>query len=134
VTVSSPATVIPPPPPPSNVFTLKSSSTKKTGAVTLRIDTHAPGTAKVTTTFTETVRTKVGKGKHRRRKVTHKKVTYAHSASVKIGTKDVAAIKLKPTAAARSHLKSAKHEKVTLTVRFVPTGGSAASRKLSLGV
>jgi hypothetical protein len=119
---------------PSNGFTLKTSSAKKTGAVTLTIQTHAPGKAKLTVTFSETLKTKVGKGKHRKTKVVHRTVTYSNTTSVKVGSTDSGAIKLLPTKAAKAHLKSVGHEKVALTVTFTPTGGHSARHKLSVSV
>jgi PKD domain len=119
---------------PSNAFTLKASSAKKTGAIAVAIHTHALGKAKLTVTFNETIKTKVGKGKHRKTKVVHRNLTYAKAVSLKVGSKDSGTIKLLPTKAAKAHLKSVGQEKVALTVTFTPTGGNSARHKLSVSV
>jgi hypothetical protein len=119
---------------PSNAFTLKSAVAKKTGVLTLSIHTKAPGTARIATTYSETVKTTVGKGKHRKTKLVHRTVTYARATSAKLGSSDATTLKLKPTAAATRHLKAVKHETVTVTVSFTPAGGSAAKHKLTASV
>jgi PKD domain len=119
---------------PSNAFTLKSSAAKKTGVLTLSIHTKAPGTARIATTYSETVKTTSGKGKHRKTKLVHRTVTYARATTAKLGSSDATTLKLKPTAAATRHLKAVKHETVTVTVSFTPAGGSAAKHKLTANV
>jgi len=129
-------TVVTPALPPalSNALTLKCGVTKKNGVLTLRLGTADPGVVRVTTTFVETFKTTTRKGKHRKTRVHRRTVAYTRTTTAEIGSGDRLTLKLKPTKAALKHLRSVKHEKVTVTVRFTPTGGTGAIHKLTVRV
>jgi len=107
---------------PSNAFTIKSGEARATGIVTVRLKTRARGTARLATTFTEVAGHK------------NKTITYARKVTIKVGSNYAATLKLRPTAAAKKHLRAVRREKVTLTVTFTPSGGSTARRTVRVTV
>jgi PKD domain len=109
-------------PPPSNALTVKSTAARATGIVTVRLKTRARGTARVTARFTELAGHK------------HRTITYARNVTTKVASNHAATLRLRPTALAKRHLRAVKREKVTITVTFTPSGGSAARRTVRVTV
>jgi hypothetical protein len=119
---------------PSDAFTIKASGAAKAGVVTLRLATHAPGTATIKSSFSEIQKVTTGKGKHRKTRRVRRSVTYARATTAKVGSGDALSLKLKPTPAALRHLRAVKHEMVTVTAQFTPTGGKPATRTIIVSV
>jgi hypothetical protein len=119
---------------PSGAFTIRASGAAKTGVVTLRLGTHAPGTATIKSSFSEIEKVTTGKGKHRKTRRVRRAVTYARTTTAQVGAGDALSLKLKPTPPALKHLRAVKHEKVTVTAQFTPKGGKPTTRTITVSV
>jgi uncharacterized repeat protein (TIGR01451 family) len=109
ITVAGPPAVLLPGPPPSNAFTIVSRKASRAGVLTLKLAAPGPGRFVASAKgFARATLTKKAKG--------------------------TLTLRLKPRASTKRFLRRHSRLKVTVSVTFTPTGGTPATRKLTLTI
>jgi hypothetical protein len=119
----------------SNAFTVNSkSASSKTAAVTIAVQTAAPGELDGSATFVATVKHTTEHDGHRRTHVVHERIIFGVAGSTVAGASAPGQLVIDPTRAAAKLLAKLKHVQLTIALTFTPTGADPGTATVSLAV